>query len=173
MVEAQPVEGASQCDDATPEAVDDRPPCRFLVPGRVIHLYDENGLTRAAYTHCMHDIFLNLQPSADMLTNHQIEAYAESLVQAAISKPKVPRWESFDERPVCACCQTDFSWAIVLRSEPQRMLSRHHCRRCGRVVCTGCSQRMLAQPDIGFLQPVRTCDSCYFSYFRRVGGQPV
>jgi hypothetical protein len=34
---------------------------------------------------------------------------------------------------------------------------RHHCRRCGRVVCSNCSQKMTLIDNI----PKRTCDDCF------------
>ena len=38
--------------------------------------------------------------------------------------------------------------------------SQHHCRNCGRVVCSSCSQRQWLLPQVG-TSPVRVCDSCY------------
>lgn len=39
---------------------------------------------------------------------------------------------------------------------------RHHCRRCGRVVCAACSSR--TAPVGG--RSVRVCDECYESMFK-------
>ncbi|MEQ2316201.1 Zinc finger FYVE domain-containing protein 26, partial [Ameca splendens] len=37
---------------------------------------------------------------------------------------------------------------------------RHHCRRCGRLVCSTCSERkMLVDGCPG--EEVRVCDDCY------------
>lgn len=36
---------------------------------------------------------------------------------------------------------------------------RHHCRRCGRLVCHSCSSRKMALE--GSEEPVRVCDQCY------------
>lgn len=38
---------------------------------------------------------------------------------------------------------------------------RHHCRRCGRVICGTCSQKLLIIPEISDRQPVRVCEDCY------------
>eukprot|EP00112_Aurelia_sp_Birch-Aquarium-sp1_P015437 Seg3418.3 transcript_id=Seg3418.3/GoldUCD/mRNA.D3Y31 product="Pleckstrin-like domain-containing family F member 2" protein_id=Seg3418.3/GoldUCD/D3Y31 len=37
---------------------------------------------------------------------------------------------------------------------------RHHCRRCGLVVCGNCSSRKFLLPDIS-MKPIRVCDTCY------------
>ncbi|XP_077991490.1 zinc finger FYVE domain-containing protein 26-like [Glandiceps talaboti] len=37
---------------------------------------------------------------------------------------------------------------------------RHHCRRCGRVVCSTCSERTSIVPGYGDV-PVRICDDCF------------
>merc|ERR1719401_1238428 len=105
--------------------------------------------------------------SAAMLNDHKLDGYAEALRQACILEPMVPRWETLEDRTVCACCEADFNWAYVLHSETQRMLARHHCFACGRTVCDGCSQRRFAHPDLGFHDSVRTCDGCFFR--RHVG----
>ena len=38
-------------------------------------------------------------------------------------------------------------------------MRRHHCRRCGRVVCANCSTHM--ESVKGYNQLVRVCDSCH------------
>merc|ERR1740130_1279956 len=98
-----------------------------------------------------------------MVEDHLVVSYDEAMHQAC--NPLVaPRWESFEERRSCACCGSDFNWAYVLQSEPQRMLARNNCSACGRVVCDGCSQNRQAHPHLGFVQPTRTCDGCFFRH---------
>lgn len=135
---------------------------RFFVPGQIIHLYQRDGLSRAALASCTHETFAHIFPTQEMLEDHKVRSYDEALRQACIETPKTPRWESFDERKTCACCSADFNWAYVLKSEPQRALARHNCFSCGKVVCGGCSQHRLAHQQLGFVLPVRTCDKCFF-----------
>lgn len=45
---------------------------------------------------------------------------------------------------------------------------RHHCRKCGLVVCGSCSRRRFLLPRMG-LKPVRVCDPCYDSLSRATG----
>lgn len=136
---------------------------RFFIPGQVVHLYKENGLSRAAQAACTHEALTRIHPTPRMMEDHTVKAYDEALRQACIGKPKTPRWESTEERKVCACCEADFNWAYVLKSEPQRMLARLHCFSCGKVVCNGCSQNRRSQEQLGFVVPVRTCDTCFYS----------
>ena len=143
-----------------------RPPhLQLLIPGQVIHLYRMNGIARAAPCSAFHETLTRIIPSQEMLKDHQMESYARALHQACLKEPPLPSWESFDARELCACCNSDFTWAYVLQSEPQKMLSRHHCFSCGRVVCEGCSRKRLSHERLGFQMPVRTCDSCAFAQF--------
>eukprot|EP00931_Biecheleriopsis_adriatica_P055619 TRINITY_DN32928_c0_g1_i1.p1 TRINITY_DN32928_c0_g1~~TRINITY_DN32928_c0_g1_i1.p1 ORF type:complete len:775 (-),score=171.19 TRINITY_DN32928_c0_g1_i1:301-2625(-) len=137
----------------------------FLVPGQLVHIYKENGLSRAALAAASHESLARIVPCQNMLNDHKIEEYMLALHQVCIEEPRAPRWESFDERKVCACCCADFSWAYVLQSEAQKMLSRHNCFACGHVVCDGCSRKRLAHAELGFPTPVRTCDGCAFAQF--------
>jgi len=146
------------CEDAT----DAESWVRLHVPGRIVYLHRQNGLSRASWVSCQHKTLSELTPSMDIIFDHEVSAYEEALRQASFV-PSLTDWESFDDREVCACCQADFSWAIVLQSYPQRMLARKHCFVCGRVVCGGCSERRLPHPEIGFTEAVRTCDKCFFS----------
>lgn len=130
---------------------------RFFIPGQVVHLYQHNGLARAALASNTSETFARILPCANLLADHPVRAYDEVLRQACITESRTPKWESFSERAVCACCDSDFTWAYVLSSEPQKMLARHHCFRCGQVVCDGCSQTRRSWPQIGFNMPVRTC----------------
>lgn len=75
----------------------------------------------------------------------------------------VPQWQPDEEASVCPLCSTAFS--LFFR--------RHHCRKCGRVVCSGCSSHnmtylpstyVVCPPSQIFLEtphvPHRTCDEC-------------
>lgn len=81
-----------------------------------------------------------------------------------ISVPSgVPSWESDEGAKECCICHNQFS--IFFR--------RHHCRKCGRVVCGNCSTSrstylpttyVVSPPSQIFLEsphvPHRTCDEC-------------
>jgi len=42
---------------------------------------------------------------------------------------------------------------------------RHHCRRCGRLVCSSCSTKKMTV-EACRENPARVCDQCY-SYYNR------
>ena len=53
----------------------------------------------------------------------------------------------------CMGCDTAF-WAIN---------RRHHCRCCGKVFCSRCSQGSCPVPAEALFHPVRVCNACYFA----------
>uniref|UniRef100_A0A2M4CYZ5 FYVE-type domain-containing protein n=1 Tax=Anopheles darlingi TaxID=43151 RepID=A0A2M4CYZ5_ANODA len=64
--------------------------------------------------------------------------------------PARDQWVKDEETLHCMCCRRTFS-----------MLNRrHHCRRCGRVVCHSCSKRKQRLGSFYEEIPVRVCDDC-------------
>ncbi|XP_041121838.1 zinc finger FYVE domain-containing protein 26 isoform X1 [Polyodon spathula] len=70
--------------------------------------------------------------------------------------PEKKNWIPDQQQDMCMVC----------RKERFTMFNRrHHCRRCGRLVCNTCSTRkMVVQGCRG--DPVRVCDQCY-SFFNQ------
>eukprot|EP01062_Namystynia_karyoxenos_P010863 TRINITY_DN13876_c0_g1_i3.p1 TRINITY_DN13876_c0_g1~~TRINITY_DN13876_c0_g1_i3.p1 ORF type:complete len:1078 (+),score=252.00 TRINITY_DN13876_c0_g1_i3:83-3235(+) len=64
------------------------------------------------------------------------------------SIPSAVPWEPDEKRSDCAACKAPFS---ALRR-------RHHCRRCGRLVCADCSGSRAEAP--GFESEQRVCSDC-------------
>lgn len=64
--------------------------------------------------------------------------------------PTKEHWVSDAQVTQCPCCQT-IQFSMFNR--------RHHCRRCGRVVCSGCSPYRQLVEGYGDV-PVRTCVDC-------------
>ena len=63
-----------------------------------------------------------------------------------------PPWVSDDQRPGCALCRRSFS--LFAR--------RHHCRLCGDVYCTACSDYTAIVPFFhNNHRPVRVCGVCH------------
>lgn len=71
------------------------------------------------------------------------------------SPPPKVKWFADSSCSDCMICFKQFS--IVTR--------RHHCRRCGRVVCSLCAPSNNTRPifEMGFRQPVRHCRECFQS----------
>merc|ERR1719334_2776885 len=73
-------------------------------------------------------------------------------------------WEAVDEketRPTlwvpdhaasqCMGCHTQFWFGR----------RKHHCRSCGRLFCSECSEQAVPLPSEQLYQPVRVCDQCF------------
>jgi hypothetical protein len=54
----------------------------------------------------------------------------------------------------CQQCKLPFN-----RADPS-MARKHHCRHCGRCVCSQCSPRRAAIPKFGSTQEERLCVLC-------------
>lgn len=71
--------------------------------------------------------------------------------------PKIPArkdWIPDHQEPVCMVCQ---------RERFSMFNRRHHCRRCGRLVCHNCSSHRMAVEGCE-VEEARVCDQCY-SFF--------
>lgn len=78
----------------------------------------------------------------------------ESNKKLFIFPQKVPNkseWTLNEEANECMCCLV-MTFSMFNR--------RHHCRRCGRVVCGNCSTKKLQITQYGDI-PVRVCDDCF------------
>ena len=49
----------------------------------------------------------------------------------------------------------------LCRVHAQQVCARHHCRRCGAVVCGACSENKACLPKFGIIDAVRVCDRCH------------
>ncbi|XP_054011038.1 uncharacterized protein LOC128893821 [Hylaeus anthracinus] len=65
--------------------------------------------------------------------------------------PTKEEWVPNDKATVCSCCK------IVIFSMFNR---RHHCRRCGRVICAQCSQHRMHVSGYPPSVLVRVCNDC-------------
>ncbi|XP_043271458.1 uncharacterized protein Sptz [Venturia canescens] len=68
-----------------------------------------------------------------------------------INIPTKEEWVPNDKASECSCCR------VVIFSMFNR---RHHCRRCGRVVCGACSPQRMRLPSYSTSVPVRVCNDC-------------
>ncbi|KAH8815236.1 FYVE zinc finger-domain-containing protein [Xylogone sp. PMI_703] len=55
----------------------------------------------------------------------------------------IPRWQPDAEVTFCPICKTQFSFFV----------RKHHCRKCGRVVCNACSPHRITIPYQYIVQP--------------------
>ncbi|XP_046750483.1 uncharacterized protein LOC124413769 [Diprion similis] len=68
-----------------------------------------------------------------------------------VTVPTKDEWVPNDKARVCSCCK-----AIVF----SMFNRRHHCRRCGRVICAICSQQRMRVPTYPDSVLVRVCNDC-------------
>lgn len=66
--------------------------------------------------------------------------------------PQRDDWIRDEEATVCMCCR---------RAAFTMLIRRHHCRRCGRVVCFACSTHRMRIPEIYADIEVRICNDCH------------
>lgn len=92
----------------------------------------------------------------------QLLVYQQLVVEEKRLQPH-PDWELDDLADCCFICRKEFG---VLKR-------KHHCRKCGRVVCDACSSYKAILPAYGIELPVRVDKKCYEELLRdkrRVGG---
>ncbi|KAK3862329.1 hypothetical protein Pcinc_031798 [Petrolisthes cinctipes] len=65
-----------------------------------------------------------------------------------------PAWVPDQQAPRCMACGAAFT--MVRR--------RHHCRNCGKVFCSHCSQHAVPLPHYGIWKAVRVCNVCFLYY---------
>jgi len=68
------------------------------------------------------------------------------------SIPSKDQWIPDSKVVVCMLCKLE-KFSMFNR--------KHHCRRCGRVVCRTCSQKFLIIPEVSNYRSVRVCDDCH------------
>ncbi|XP_035911515.1 zinc finger FYVE domain-containing protein 26 homolog [Anopheles stephensi] len=110
-------------------------------------------------------VFPDVEPSGDALNGdptHPLGAASRVSSYDSLSEvgqpfvmpkeiPPRDRWVKDEEALHCMCCRRTFS-----------MLNRrHHCRRCGRVVCHACSKKKLRLQSFYEDVAVRVCDDCW------------
>ena len=61
-----------------------------------------------------------------------------------------PLWTPDKQSANCTRCSVEFT--LINR--------RHHCRKCGVLVCGKCSSFKMLVPNIDAKKPVRVCDAC-------------
>lgn len=79
-----------------------------------------------------------------------IKTNIETLNENKDTTTIAPVWTHDSLATKCNLCSQSFS--LLNR--------RHHCRKCGGIVCSACSEFERLLPNIDLEKPVRVCDSC-------------
>jgi hypothetical protein len=72
-------------------------------------------------------------------------------VSSRPGKGMVDHWMKDEHSESCVDCKVKFT--IYER--------KHHCRNCGKVFCSSCSQYQAEIPRLKIMQPVRVCKPCH------------
>jgi len=64
-----------------------------------------------------------------------------------------PMWTPNNATASCECCDTEFGMLTF----------KHHCRKCGAIVCASCSSFSFLLPNVDKHKAVRVCDSCFMT----------
>ncbi|XP_059163090.1 zinc finger FYVE domain-containing protein 21-like [Physella acuta] len=67
-----------------------------------------------------------------------------------IQSPFVIQEPPWTDSTQCEKCQVKFDF----------IKRKHHCRRCGKCLCDSCCKNQATLPRMGFIDPVRHCQSC-------------
>ncbi|KAL8286312.1 hypothetical protein RQP46_004800 [Phenoliferia psychrophenolica] len=115
--------------------------------------------------------YQDLTPQLSRAPEFRVPTHETSRIHNEVSKPRmlrtVPVWEADEVAHDCRRCRRKFSF----------FLRKHHCRRCGQVVCAACSTHSDAldpndvvqvpgatEDDIWLQRTAfqfRTCDTCH------------
>ncbi|KAL9889951.1 zinc finger FYVE-type containing 26 spastizin [Glossina fuscipes fuscipes] len=99
------------------------------------------------------DVNSNSEPCSQSTTDTQQSL--DSLCGAFQMPKQAPNrleWVRDEEASHCMCCR---------RAAFTMLMRRHHCRRCGRVVCFACSTQRMRIPELYEDVEVRICNDCY------------
>lgn len=77
--------------------------------------------------------------------------FGRSLCTESLSICRPVEWISDSLVHCCPICGDHFN----------AMIRKHHCRRCGNVLCHQCSSERAVLPDLGIRDCVRVCSLCY------------
>jgi len=140
-------------------------PKELYIPGEVTHIFFYKGIYEAVHVDRKCEELSRIPVQQNMLSDHLGRNYLSALRivrDARRAKPTLPQWVPFSTKTRCMCCDSPFTWNSTSSSEAQQNRDQHNCRRCGVLVCEGCSQKFKSIPEFGINVPVRVCDRCYY-----------
>ncbi|KAH8657521.1 FYVE zinc finger-domain-containing protein [Tricladium varicosporioides] len=118
--------------------------------GRVNSSLPIDGLSRPrAESSARHSTHSNMSSSNNNSTSSSRErsiSQSQSRYRRPTLAPSevvVPRWQPDIEVTICPICRTQFSFFV----------RKHHCRKCGRVVCSQCSPHRITIPHQYIVRP--------------------
>lgn len=79
----------------------------------------------------------------------RLSSASVSLNQSETREVTLPRWQLDSEARFCPICKTRFNF----------FLRKHHCRKCGRVVCDSCSPYRIVLPHQYIVKPINHAET--------------
>eukprot|EP01091_Cochliopodium_minus_P011620 TRINITY_DN3340_c0_g1_i1.p1 TRINITY_DN3340_c0_g1~~TRINITY_DN3340_c0_g1_i1.p1 ORF type:complete len:373 (+),score=81.72 TRINITY_DN3340_c0_g1_i1:18-1136(+) len=68
-----------------------------------------------------------------------------------------PLWQNDDEATKCPICTVSFTF----------LNRKHHCRYCGKIFCSKCTNQESPIPWFGYDSPVRICTTCWPLFLKK------
>lgn len=140
-------------------------PKELYIPGRVTHVYFHKGIYEAVHVDRKCGSLSHVPVFQNMLSDHLGRNYLSALRIVRDTRrmaPSLPDWVPFSTKSRCMCCDSPFTWNSTSSSEAQQKYDQHNCRKCGWLVCGGCSEKWKSIPEFGINVPVRVCDRCFY-----------
>ena len=151
--------------DATPVMVDEEELTQLWLPGRVIHIYINNGQCFASEVSRTFPDLRVIALQGNIFEDHRSENIQNALleVRSVRTAPyKAPTWQSYHASEECTCCHSNFTWNSTFTGQAQEYRDKYNCRVCGYLVCDSCSTQRRAVPKYGHIIPKRICDKCLY-----------
>lgn len=105
--------------------------------------YNQLGRTRTISSNMAGPEVIDLTGSSPNLQSRPLPPPPRRTSSTSSSQYVVPRWQPDNEVSECPICKRQFSF----------LFRRHHCRKCGRVVCNECSPHRITIPRQFIVQP--------------------
>ena len=101
------------------------------------------------------DHWVSIAHSVTNTSTNTIQSQSPKSTKSGNGSKSPTPWMSDDSNKFCLLCAAEFT--LFKR--------RHHCRRCGKVVCDKCAPSGNTRPILewGMKEPVRHCRACYKS----------
>jgi hypothetical protein len=148
----------------------------LVLPGMSVHIYEDCNVQRASLVDYRFMPLRKIGTFQHSLDNHLLDSCVVALRgvvfarQAQSALRSCPHWESLADHENdtevwnvnCGVCSYPVSWLQTTSSEASEIRATHHCRACGKMVCSACSKTKVALPQLGIIKPVRVCDHCKY-----------
>lgn len=138
-------------------------PCSSACNAWNSSIHDELGLSKT----CIRSLSLRKMSCDEILQAPQFTPKCFSC--GAVFSTPPPRWLC----PICLTKQEsqnvwerreDNTRCRICLVAPINRFASHHCRHCGRLVCSLCCSNRAVLPLLGFEGPEKVCDRCYKSF---------